>query len=136
MAEGIFRHLVEQAGLADRFDIESAGTGGWHVGERPHTGTLAVLKLNQISLETKRARQLSRADMQQFDYVIAMDGENVADIQAITGQRVRRLLDFAPSSAPRDVPDPYYTGSFDLVYRLILLGCQGLLEEIRQKEGL
>lgn len=136
MAEAVFRHLVKQAGLEDVIDVESAGTGSWHIGERPHRGTLEVLRKNQIDVGGKRARQMSRSDVDQFDYIIAMDAENVADIEAITGRRVPRLLEFAPHSGTLDVPDPYYTGTFDHVYQLVLAGSQGLLDQIRQREGL
>lgn len=136
MAEAIFRHLVEEVGLADQIDVESAGTGNWHAGERPHPGTVAILGQNQISVGSKRARQLSRADLSAFDYIIAMDAENAADIQALFGRKVPRLLEFAPKGFPLDVPDPYYTHKFDIVYQLVLEGCKGLLETIRQKEGI
>jgi protein-tyrosine phosphatase len=65
-----------------------------------------------------------------------MDDENVGDIQALFGRRVPRLLDYAPDATTRDVPDPFYNGGFDVVYNLVLAGSRGLLEHIRQKEGL
>jgi protein-tyrosine phosphatase len=136
MAEAVFRHMVKEAGLADVIDIESAGTGSWHVGERPHGGTRAVLAANQIEVGGKRARQLNRSDMTQFDYVIAMDGENVGDIHSLFGQRVPRLLEFAPPGGTLDVPDPYFTNGFDEVYQLVTAGCRGLLAHIRQEQGL
>lgn len=136
MAEAVFRHLVKEAGLSNRIDVESAGTGGWHSGERPHSGTLAVLKHNQVEVGGKRARQLSRSDLANFDYIIAMDEENQDDIQALFHKRVPRLMEFAPPGMPLDVPDPYYTGRFDLVYDLVTAGSKGLLNHIRQKEGL
>lgn len=134
MAEGVFRNMVREAGLSDRIDVESAGTGGWHVGERPHPGTVKILAQNQISINGKRARQLSRSDLNDFDYVVAMDSENVEDIKALFGRWVPRLLEFAPKGSPLDVPDPYYTGSFETVYRLVHDGCAGLLMHIREKE--
>jgi protein-tyrosine phosphatase len=136
MAEAVFRHQVEQAGLSDRIDVESAGTGSWHVGERPHAGTIAILNRNLIDAGGKRARQLNRSDTLEFDYLIAMDEENVDDILALFHRRVPRLLEFAPKGTPLDVPDPYYTGGFDQVYALVTAGCKGLLAHIRQKECL
>ena len=136
MAEAVFKHLVREAGLNERIDVESAGTGGWHAGERPHSGTLKVLSEYKIEVGGKRARQLSRSDLSEFDYIVAMDAENVSDIQSLFGRRVPRLLEFAPKGSPLDVPDPYYTGGFDEVYRLVLAGCQGLLQDIREREGL
>ncbi len=136
MAEAVFRHLVNEAGLSGRIDVESAGTGNWHAGQRPHPGTLAILKQHQIEVGGKRARQLTRADLSEFDYVIAMDEENVSDIQTLFSSRVPRLLEFAHHTSTLDVPDPYYNGEFEVVYNLVLAGSQGLLEHIRQKEKL
>jgi protein-tyrosine phosphatase len=136
MAEAVFRQLVKEAGLSDQIDVESAGTGAWHVGERPHPGTINILRQNQVDIGGKRARQLSRSDFGNFDYIVAMDAENVEDIQALFGRKAPRLLEFAPQGSPMDVPDPYYTGSFDLVYQLVVAGCKGLLAEIRRKERL
>jgi protein-tyrosine phosphatase len=136
MAEAVFRDQVEQAGLADHFEIASAGTGNWHIGERPHRGTVTVLKQNNIDVGIKRAQQLSRADFDTYNYIIAMDAANVSDIQGLFGRKVPRLLEFAMQESPRDVPDPYYTGGFDYVYQLVEAGCQGLLKHIREKENL
>ena len=136
MAEAVFRHLVNAAGLSGQIDVESAGTGSWHAGERPHSGTLSILSQHHIAVGGKRARQLNRSDLREFDYVIAMDEENVADIQALYGRRVPRLLDYVPAATVRDVPDPYYNDRFDIVYDLVQAGCQALLDHIRQKEAL
>ena len=136
MAEAVFRQLVKEAGLAEIIDVESAGTGGWHAGEPPHSGTRTVLKAHQIEVGGKRARQLNRADMSEFDYIVAMDAENVSDIQNLFGKRVPRLLEYAPQGLPLDVPDPYYTNGFDEVYRLVQAGCRGLLVHIRKEQNL
>lgn len=136
MAEAVFRHQVAQAGLSDRIEVASAGTGSWHTGERPHRGTLDVLRRNQVDPGDKRARGVNRADFEKFDYIVAMDSENVADINAAYHRRIPRLMESAPSGYPLDVPDPYYEGNFDEVYRLVQAGTQGLLAEIRRKEGL
>ncbi len=136
MAEAVFRHLVSGAGLSEKIEVESAGVGNWHAGQQPHPGTLAMLKQHQIEVGGKRARQITRADLRDFNYVVAMDEENVGDIQALFGRRVPRLLEFVPGSRTLDVPDPYYNGKFDIVYELVLKGGQGLLDYIRQKEKL
>lgn len=134
MAEAVFRHLVENQGLSERFIIASAGTGGWHVGEPPHQGTQRILQKNNIPISNKKASQITRRDIQGYNYIVAMDAENVADIQAMFGKQVSRLLDFHPDGSSGDVPDPYYTGEFDQVFRLVLAGCEGLLAAIREKE--
>lgn len=136
MAEAVFRHLVNEAGLSDRFVIASAGTGNWHVGQRPHPGTLEILARHAIDPGNKRARLLTRADFEKFDYIIAMDDENVADIESLFHRHVPRLLEFARSQETLNVPDPYYSGDFDTVYRLVQAGSKSLLETIRLKEGL
>ena len=136
MAEAVFRAQVKEAGLSDRIDVESAGTGNWHAGQPPHSGTIKILKANSIDVGGKRARQLTRSDFSEFDYIIAMDGENVDDIAAVFERKVPRLLEFAPRGSTLDVPDPYYTGGFDEVYRLVQAGSRGLLQHIREREGL
>jgi protein-tyrosine phosphatase len=136
MAEAVFKNLVKEAGLQNRIDVESAGTGAWHIGQRPHAGTLAILKTHGIDAGTKRAQQLSRSDIREFDYIIAMDDENVNDIEALFGKNVPRLMDYAPHAPARNVPDPYYAGNFDEVYRLVQMGSKGLLETIRKQENL
>ncbi|NJN15064.1 MAG: low molecular weight phosphotyrosine protein phosphatase [Oscillochloris sp.] len=138
MAEAVFRHLVNEAGLADRFLIDSAGTGGWHAGEPPHGGTLDILRKYRIDPGDQRARQLRAADFDQFDYILAMDHENMRDIairHPDVAQRVRLLLDYAPEQPVREVPDPYYDGGFEQVYRLITSASRNLLREIRETKG-
>jgi len=139
MAEAIFQHLVAEAGLADQFEIASSGTGNWHVGERPHRGTQAILKQQGVPLHSdKRAQQLTPHDLEYYDYIVAMDEINLNDmsrhVRNMPG-KIRRLLEFAPEGSSLDVPDPYYTSGFDYVYNLILSGCRGLLAHIREREG-
>ncbi|MFN3374684.1 MAG: low molecular weight protein-tyrosine-phosphatase [Chloroflexus sp.] len=139
MAEAIFRHLVEQAGLSDRFEIDSAGTGGWHVGEPPHPGTQRVLARHNISTAGMRARQVRSADIDQFDYILVMDRENLADIGRFhpkARERAKLLLSFAPELGVNEVPDPYYNGRFEEVYQLIETACRNLLTYIREREGM
>jgi protein-tyrosine phosphatase len=137
MAEAVFRHLVNDAGLNTHFDIASSGTGSWHVGERPHPGTQAVLQRHNVPLGDKQAQHLSRDHLTSYDYIIVADEENLQDIhlrqETIAGE-VWRLLEFAPSSGTLDVPDPYYSGGFDQVYDLVFTGCTGLLRYIREQK--
>ncbi len=138
MAEAIFRHQVADAGLADRFEIDSAGTHSYHVGERPHPGTQRVLYTHGIDVGDQRARQLRPGDFRTFDYIVAMDADNVADMTdyAPRADMVYRLLDFSPNQSLRDVPDPYYTGQFEEVYELVANAAKGLLVYIRRERGL
>lgn len=137
MAEGVFQQMVNEAGLADKIKVDSAGTGSWHVGEKAHQGTQQLLKQYGIPYNG-RARQVSAVDMQRDNsYIIAMDGDNVHELERRFGrhQRLYRLLDFAEETAEQNVPDPYYSGNFEYVYRLVADGCQGLLKQIREQEG-
>jgi protein-tyrosine phosphatase len=132
MAEAVFRHLVAQAGLADRIVADSAGTGAWHVGELPHHGTRRVLRERGIDY-SHSARVIVPDDLTRFDYLIALDSENLADLRRLARgghPKIARLLDYAPGARTRDVPDPYYTGGFGAVYDLVEQGCRGLLEQI------
>jgi protein-tyrosine phosphatase len=139
MAEAVFQHMVDEAGLSDAITVDSAGTGGWHVGEPAHRGTRGVLNQHGISY-TGRARQISRADFDRFDYVLAMDSSNLDDLQQMqppdSAATVRRFLDYADDAPAHDVPDPYYDGRFEEVYRLVRHGAAGLLAAIRADEGL
>lgn len=136
MAEAVFQRLVDEAGLGDRIGVDSAGTGGGHVGEKAHVGTRRVLAVHGI-VYNGRSRQIAPHDMQnKADYIIAMDAQNLHDLRVRFGThpQLYRLLDFATHTSERDVPDPYYTGNFDYVYQLVSDGCHGLLQTIRQKE--
>jgi len=141
MAEAVFRHMVKEAGLDGVVEVDSAGTGHWHVGEPPHEGTRRVLDQNGIDWRGIRARQVVPDDAERFDYIVAMDAENQGEVVRMldlhrpgrTKQpQVFRLLDLVPDAPVADVPDPYYTGNFDEVYELIHAGCAALLERIRR----
>lgn len=137
MAEAVFRHLVNESKLSDRFEIASAGTGDWHVGEKPHVGTQAVLQRYGVEVGDKRALHFTARELSHYDYVIVMDDENRREVQRLRGDvpaKVQYLLDFAPQKMVREVPDPYYTGGFEQVYDLVLAGCQGLLDHLRANE--
>lgn len=139
MAEAVFRQRVSEAGLAEHFVIDSAGTGSWHVGEPPHHGTLAILARHGIDANGQRARQITSADFERFDYIVAMDDENLYALRRMQRRgeaQVSLLLDHAPGLGIREVPDPYYSGGFDHVFRLVDAGSHGLLAYIREREGL
>lgn len=138
MAEAVFKRLVDEAGLMDKFQVDSAGTGSWHIGEKAHPGTRAILKEHGIEYNG-RARQVTAQDMANPNtYIITMDQSNSNNLQRQFGKHPNqyRLLDFSSHKAESDVPDPYYTNNFEYVYQLVADGCRGLLETIRQREGL
>src|SRR5215813_3813339 len=137
MAEAVFKNLVDNAGLADQIEVDSAGTSGYHAGEAAHPGTLRVLAEHGIRYDG-RSRQLTRNDLKTFDYIVAMDEENLENIQSLgaSSGRVALLLDFAPHASEREVPDPFYNGAFQRVYNLVLEGGHGLLDQIRKDNKL
>lgn len=139
MAEAVFQHMVNQAGLENEFLIDSAGTGGWHVGETAHPGTLAVLSAHNIPYDG-RARQINRSDLDEFDYVLAMDRDNLTFIlRNSSGVRaeIGLFLSFARERGlvhTNEVPDPYFDDKFDQTYELVTRGCTALLEHLRLTE--
>lgn len=142
-AEGIMLHLVEQAGLAATFTIDSAGTAGYHVGERPDRRTLATAKARGVRLPS-RARQWAAADFARFDLVLAMDADNRATLLQLAPDDAARgkvllLRSFDPYATPdAAVPDPYYGGAegFEEVFDVCESACRGLLAHLRNEHGL
>jgi len=130
-------HLVREAGLEGQIESDSAGTGRWHLGERPHAGTRRVLAEQRIACE-HRARQLDPYDLEAFNYIVVMDEDNLQDVRTLgpTRGKLVRLMDYAPDAGIREVPDPYYTGGFEGVYALIRQAAAGLLATIRQEHGI
>lgn len=147
MAEAILVHRVREAGLSGQIEIDSAGTGDWHIGDAPHGGTLQILKINGIE-HPMQARQIVAADLGDFDYLIVMDDKNERDVRAVaasavatdakaTGRaHIARLLDYLPEMNDKNVPDPYFTGDFDAVYRMVSAACDNLLAKVRQENDL
>ena len=137
MAEATFRQLVHEAQLDNQIEVDSAGTSRYHVGEHAHNGTLKVLAKHGIAYEG-RSRLLTWDDLRAFDYVVAMDDDNLRGIRdlAVGGANVSRLLDYLPQQPLREVPDPYYSDRFDDVYDLVLAGSEALLKKIRGDCGL
>ncbi len=142
-AEGIFLSLVREAGLEGRIEVDSAGTGFWHAGEPPDPRSAATALARGVRLES-RARSLVAKDLTRFDYVLAMDGQNLAAILALARRtrpraRITRLLAFHPELPDdTDVPDPYEGGDagFERVFDLCEAACRGLLEHLRSTHGL
>ncbi|MBJ8104783.1 MULTISPECIES: low molecular weight protein-tyrosine-phosphatase [Bacillus cereus group] len=138
MAEAIFRDLVVKEELEEKIVIDSAGTGDWHIGHPPHKGTQKILKENEVAFEGIKARQVEKEDLTKFDYIIAMDNKNIADLKSLgkTGGYIGMLSDFVPDGGWTDVPDPYFTGNFQEVYDLVTEGCAKLLAFIRNEQGI
>jgi protein-tyrosine phosphatase len=129
-AEAVMRRLVDEAGLAGDIDVDSAGTGDWHVGEPPDPRAVAAARNRGLAV-TGTARQITPADFDEFDLILAVDDENLRRLRRITppgaAGRVRKL-------AAQDVPDPYYGGpdGFEVALDLIEKHSRALLDELRQ----
>ena len=134
-AEGVFRRRVREAGLEERIHIDSAGTGGWHVGKAPDSRTCRAARLRGYDLSGLRARQFQREDFERFDLVLAMDHSNLRHIQAMRPATARAELDLflrRYDMTLDEVPDPYYGGEdgFEQVLDLIEGASDALLAEI------
>ena len=137
------RTLVADAGMQESVELDSAGTGGWHVGESPDTRASEAARRRGIELEGS-ARQVGVEDYERFDLIVAMDRSNERALRALAPDesaraKVRLLRQFDPASvgeADLDVPDPYYEGpdGFDVVLDQIQAACVGLLEHVQASE--
>lgn len=138
-AQGIFEQGFQGHFLAKRLVVDSAGTGGWHVGNPPDPRAIEAAKRHNCDISHLRARQVVAEDFDEFDYILAMDSDNLRHLEAMkpthfNGQ-LCRFLDFAGMSA--DVPDPYYGGAegFDHVYKLCEKASRGLLAHIAENHA-
>lgn len=137
-ADGIFRELVKREKLDQGLLVDSAGTGNWHVGKAPDARTIAAAKQRGYDLSVLRARQVTKSDFDEFDYILAMDNSNLRDLQAMKpahfSGHLGLFLEFGSSKQYREVPDPYYGGSegFELVLDLVEDAAQGLLGHVRK----
>ena len=132
LAEGLFRHHVAAAGLEHGYRIDSAGTGGWHVGSSPHEGSVDIAQRHGIDITDQCSRQVTAAELSDWDWIIAMDGSNLKNLLRLGADpnRTRLLLGFTPPGYDRNVPDPYYEGGFDRVYQMIDEACAHMLDFI------
>lgn len=142
MAEGVFRHILAEEGLDGRIRVDSAGTGNWHVGESPDLRSVRTAAGRGVTL-SGTARQVRPEDFRDFDYVVAMDGANLEDLEGfrsrVGGPAALYLLrEFDPEGGPgAEVPDPYYGGprGFEDVFDMVERSCRGLLAHILQEQG-
>ena len=139
-AEGVFRHLVEQQGLSETIATDSAGTHDYHIGDAPDARSQSAASRRGYDLSALRARQVTREDFSNFDYVLAMDAHNRNLLLQQCPQeyrgRVSLFLEFASGDVPREMPDPYYGGAqgFETVLDLAENAVQGLLNHIKNNK--
>jgi low molecular weight protein-tyrosine phosphatase len=149
LAEGAFRAEVYRHNLQDRFEINSAGTGSWHIGDPPHRNARIVAKENGFSIDDFTGRAMAKEDFEHFDYIIAMDHQNVQDLAAMASSttsatasseaahKIALLMSFAPEAEGAktlsEIPDPYGQdiASYRATLKLCEEGVQGLLTHIR-----
>ena len=139
-ADGIFQKLVSDAGLTKRIQVDSAGTANWHQGRAPDARTVAAAAKRGFDLSVLRARAVKRSDFDEFDYILAMDEQNLADLRSLkpadyTGH-LGLFLAFGSQKNYREVPDPYHGGNdgFELVLDLVEDAAAGLLKSIQENK--
>lgn len=141
MAEAVFRHKLTKENMHDKIEVDSAGTSNYHIGSPPHKGTRAILEGKKITFDGLKARQVQKNDWNTFDYIIAMDEQNIEDLTSMNNQPeggpvVKKLMDFVQDPEEGNVPDPYFTGDFDYTYKLVETGCENLLQHIIKHHNL
>jgi len=136
-AHAVFRHQVEQGGLAGRFRIDSAGTHGYHTGDPPDDRAVRAAQARGVSMADLRARKVESGDFDGFDYIFSMDSGHYKILAGLGGAAAEgRLFHFLPGGG--DVPDPYYgqPADFDRVFAMVERACGRWLDAIRLKHGL
>lgn len=138
LAEGVFRHVACERGLEASFLVDSAGIGGWHVGSAPDRRSIAVAARHGIDISGQSCRRLARSDLQEFDFIFAMDESNVGALLAgappPAHSKIHLFLDYALGTKT-DIPDPYYGGpdGFETVYRMIREGSEALVSKLSSR---
>lgn len=133
LAQGILEHKVKELKLD--WEVDSAGTGSWHIGEPPDYRSVAVAKQFNIDISNQRARQLSIRDFEDYDYILPMDETNLKDINYVAKTiparaTIKSVMDFMPGNSSRIVPDPYFDGRFLEVYHLLNEVMDHVIDEI------
>lgn len=135
LAEGVFRHLVQERGLGDRFRVDSAGTAGYHAGEPPDPRSTEAAERHGVRL-TGAARKVARRDVDEPGVVVAMDQSNRRALERLRGRagqaEIVMMREYDPVDAGADVPDPYYGApdGFEEVYQILARSCRGLLDDL------
>jgi protein-tyrosine phosphatase len=139
MAEAVLQDRVNKANLTDLFWIESAGTSDEESGSHPHPGTVRVLSQHHIPIKAnKRARQITPSDLNQFDYLLAMDKGHLSRLGRYpnSSAHIALFLSYANAAGTvtmQEVPDPWYTDKYDETYELVTRGCDAFLAYVRAK---
>ncbi len=131
LAEGILQQKIKERNLS--WEVDSAGTSGWHVGELPDNRSIAVAKAHGIDLTYQRSRQFGAEDLDLFDLILAMDSVNYSNIISMARTdtqkiKVKLILNYAYPNQNRAVPDPYYEGGFEKIYQMLDAACEKIIK--------
>jgi len=136
-AEGSFRSIVLKQELSDFFEIDSAGTHAYHIGNPPDSRSQQTARKYGIDLSNQKARQVHEIDFYYYDYIIAMDTDNIQILRSIrpadSQSQIKLLLDYLPDTSFQSVPDPYFEGKFDEVFEMVYAACASFLENLVKK---
>lgn len=141
-AHGVFQHMLEKEGLSDRVKVDSAGTHAYHISEPPDRRAQEAAMMREVDLSPLRARKSTAQDFDEFDYVVAMDQDNLSSLEKICPKgleyKLHLFLDFAPMLGVTEVPDPYYGGTagFERVLDLVEEASGGLIRHLRKEHRL
>lgn len=134
-AEGIFQHLINEHDLENYFEVDSAGTSAYHVGESANNKSQRTAQKHGITLHSK-ARQFDASDLEYYDLILAMDNENLQNVRQMANgnhaNKIGLMRDFDPNPGDGEVPDPYYGGpeGFENVFQIVKRSCENLLDEL------
>ena len=139
LAHGILEHKIKLNKL-DNIEVDSAGTGSWHIGNKPDQRSIEIANKNGISIQNQRARQITAADLIEFDVIYAMDSSNYKDIKKLDSSeknqhKIKLILDEVKSVINNNVPDPYYGGDkgFEHVFELLDKACNSIIKNLKDE---
>jgi len=137
-AEGAFRSIIDKNDQSINFDIDSAGTHAYHLGNEPDKRSQVSAKKYGVDLSSQRARQVHESDFYYYDFIIAMDSDNLERLQSIcplkSHSKIKLMLDYSKEHPGASVPDPYFEGKFDEVFEMVYSACTSFFESIVKKD--
>ena len=137
-AEGAFRSIVEKNSKSQYFEIDSAGTHSYHIGNSPDQRSQQAAINHGVDLSSQRARHVHESDFYYYDYIIAMDSDNLERLKSIqpseSHSKIELMLNYSKEHYGASVPDPYYEGKFDEVFEMLYSACTSFFESIVKKD--
>jgi len=138
--KGAFRSIVDNNNCSQNFDIDSAGTHAYHIGNSPDQRAQKAAIDNGVDLSSQRARQVHESDFYYYDYIIAMDSDNLERLKSMCPEeshsKIELMLDYSKEYPGASVPDPYYEGKFDEVFKMVHSACLSFFESIEKKTNI